>query len=78
MVFMDGVIKEIKMVRGRMEVNFLEEERDWRLLVFLYAHDLVLCGELGEDSRLMIGCFVEIFKRRYLQVNEDRIKVMML
>ena len=43
-VYMDAVMKEVKMGVGRMEFSFLEEGRKWRLPVLLYADDLVLCG----------------------------------
>ena len=52
-VYMDTVMKEVKMVMGRRGVIFLEDGREWRLLGLLYADGLVLCGELrcveGED-----------------------------
>ena len=35
----------------------------------LYADDLVLCDELEEDLRAMVGCFVEVCRRRGLKVN---------
>ena len=34
-----------------MVVKFLEEEREWILSNFLYADDLVLCGESEEDLK---------------------------
>ena len=39
-IYMDGVMKEVKM--ARMGVRFLEEVREWRLPDLLYADDLVL------------------------------------
>ena len=39
---------------------------------------MVLCSELKEDLRVMIGYFVEIFRRRGLKVNEDYSKEIML
>ena len=38
----------------------------------LYTYDQVLCGELEEDMRVMIGCFVEVCKRRDLKVNAEK------
>ena len=49
-VYMDAVIKEVKMGIGRRGVRFLEEGREWRLPGLLYANDLVLCGESKEDD----------------------------
>ena len=44
----------------------------------LQADDLVLCGELNEDLRAMVGCFIEVYRRRGLKVNAGKSKVMML
>ena len=49
-------MKEVKMGTGRRVVRFLEEGRKWSGL--LYADDLALCGELMEDLRAMVGCFI--------------------
>ena len=48
-VYMDVVMKEMKMGRGRRGVRFQEEVREWRLPGLLYADDLVLYGESEED-----------------------------
>ena len=40
---------------GRSGVRFQEEGREWRLPGLLYADDLVLCGELEMDLRVMVG-----------------------
>ena len=55
-----------------------KEEREWRLPVFLYADDIVLCGETEEDLRAMVGWFIEVCKRRGLKVNAGRNKVMVM
>ena len=55
-----------------------EEGREWRLPGLLYAEDLVLCGELEEDLRVMVGHFVEVCRRRGLKVNAGKSKVMVL
>ena len=34
-----------------------------RLPSLLYADDLVLCGELEEDMRVMVGQFAEVCRR---------------
>ena len=44
-VYMDGLMKEVKMGMGRRGMRFLEDEREWRLPGLLYADDLFLCGE---------------------------------
>ena len=42
----------------------------------MYADDLVLCGQMEENLRVMVGCFVEVC--RCLKVNEGESKVMVL
>ena len=44
----------------------------------MYADDLVLCGELEDDLRVMVGRFVEVCRRRVLKVNAGRSKVMVM
>ena len=41
------------------------------------AFYLVLCGELLEDMKVMVGCFFEVY-RRGLKVNAGKSKVMVL
>ena len=43
---------------GRMEVKFLEKGRERKLPGLLYANDLVLCGELEEYLKVMVGRFL--------------------
>ena len=77
-VYMDTVVKEVKIGLGRMGVKFLKEEREWILPGLLYADDLVLCGKSEEDLKVMVVCFVEVCRRRGLKVNEDKSKVIVL
>ena len=56
-VYMDGVMKEVKMGMGRRGVSFLEDGKEWRLPCLLYADDLVRCGESEEDLGVMVGQF---------------------
>ena len=51
-------MKEVKMGMGRKGVRFLEEGRKWRLPDLFYADYLVLCGELEEDLKAMVGCLL--------------------
>ena len=44
----------------------------------LYTDDLVQCGELEEDLRVMGGWFAEVYSRRALKVNVGKSKVMIL
>ena len=62
---------EVKMGTGK-------KGREWRLPSLLYANDLVLCGELEEDLRSMVGWFGELCRRTGLKVNTGKSKVMVL
>ena len=44
----------------------------------LYANDLVLCGELEEGLKEMVGQFAEVCRRRGMKVNAVKSKVMVL
>ena len=48
---------------GRRGMRFLEDGREWRLPGLLYANDLVLCGELEKNLRVMVGRFAEVCKK---------------
>ena len=77
-VYMDVVMKEYKTGMGRGGVRLPKEGRGQRLLGLLYADDLVLCGDLEEDLRAIVGRFIEVCRRRGLKVNEGKSKVMLL
>ena len=77
-VYMDRVMKEVKMGVGRKGVSFMEDGRKWRFPGLLYADDLVLCDESEEDLRVMVGRFAEMCKRRGLKINAGKNKVMVL
>ena len=76
-VYLDGVMKEVKMGMGRVGVRFQEERREWGLSGLLYEDGLVLHGELEDDARAMVGCFVELF-RKCLKVKAVKSNVMVL
>ena len=75
-VYMETVMKELKMGMERRGGIFQEERREWRLPDLLYSDDLVLCGEWEEDLRAMVGRFAEVCRRRGLKVNAGKSKVM--
>ena len=77
-IYIDAVIKELKIGIGRREVRFKEEGRQWRLPGFLYNDDLVLCGESEEVLGAKVGRFIEVCRRRGLKVNAGKSKVMLL
>ena len=77
-VYMDGVMKDVKMGVGRRRVRFLEDGREWRLPGLLYAYDLVLYGESEEDLRTMVERFAEVCRRRGLKVSAGKSKVMVM
>ena len=56
------------MRKGRTGARSSEEERGWRLSDLLTTDDLALFDKPGEDLRVMLGCFVEVCKRRDLKV----------
>ena len=76
-VYMDVVMKKVKIGIGRIGVKFLEKGREWRLVDLFYEDDLVLCGESEEKLKVMVGHFVDVC-RRGLKVNADKRKVMVL
>ena len=57
---------------GGFRVKFQE----WRLPNFLYADDLVLCGQSEEDLRAVMEHFAEVCRRKGLKVNASKSKVM--
>ena len=77
-VYMDAVIKEMKMRLERRGVRFLDEGRGWRLPGLLYADDLVLCGESEEDLNAMVERFAEVCRRRGLTANAGKSKATVL
>ena len=52
---MNPVMKDVKREMERRGVRFLEDRRECRLPGLLYADDVVLCGEVEEDLRAMMG-----------------------
>ena len=68
-VYMDGVMKEVKVEMGRKGARFLEDEREWRSPGLL-----VLCGESEEEMRAMVERFAEVC-RRGLKVNAGKRKM---
>ena len=53
-LYMDGVMKEVKVGMGKRGMKFLEDGREWILPDLLYDDDLVPCGEWEEDLRAMV------------------------
>ena len=71
-LYIEAMMKEVNMGVGKRVVRFQEKERVWRLPGLLYVDDMVLCGELEEDLRMMVGYFVEVCERRGLKVNAGK------
>ena len=67
-VYIDRVMKEGKIDRGRRGVSSLEDGREWRLPGLLYANDLVLCGKSEEDLKVMVEWFAEVCRSRGLKM----------
>ena len=53
-IYMNGVMKEVKMGMGE----------SGRLSGVLYSDDLILCGVSEEDLRAILGQFAEVYKRK--------------
>ena len=77
-VYMDALMKEVKMGIRRRGVRFSEEGTELTLPGLLYAEDLFLCAEPKEDLRLMMGRFVEVCRRRELKANGSKSKGIVL
>ena len=77
-VYVDAVMKEVKMVMGRRGARFQEKRREGILPGLLYANDMALCGESEEDLRAMVGRFAEVCTRRGFKVYAGKSKVMLL
>ena len=75
-VYMDAVMKKVKMRGVRREMSFQEDEGEWRLPGLLFADDLVLCGESEEDLKVMVERFAEVCRRKGLKANASKSKVM--
>ena len=65
-MYIDSVIKEMKIGMGKVAVRFSEKGRGWRL----NANGLDFCGEMEVDLNVMVDCFVEVCKRRDPKVME--------
>ena len=77
-IYMDAVMKEVKIIMGRRGIIFQEEGIEWRLSDFFYAEDLVLCGESEEDLKKMVGRFVKVCRKGDLKVSAGKYKLMVL
>ena len=77
-VYMDAMMKEVKVKMERIGVRFLEEGRKWRFPGLSYANDWVLGGESEKYLKVMAPRFVEMYRIRGLKVNVDNSKVMVL
>ena len=45
-----------------------------RLTELLYADDLVLCGELEQNRKVVVANFVEVCRKSGLKINADKNK----
>ena len=51
----------MKLGRERVVVRFSEGKREWRLPGLLNTDELVLCDELKDNLRVMMGRFIEVW-----------------
>ena len=59
-------------------MSVLGDGREWRLPGLLYPDDLALCAESEEDLTVMVGWFGEVCRRRGLNLNAGKSKVIVL
>ena len=71
-------MKEVNMGMGRMGIRFLEEGREWRLPGLLYTVNLVWGGEYEEDSKVMVGRFIKVYRKKGLKGKADESNMMVL
>ena len=77
-VYMDGVMKEVKMRMGKRGVSFMEDGREWRLSGLFYADDFILSDKSEEELRVMVRQFAEVCRSKGLKINADKSKEMVL
>ena len=56
-VYMDAVMKDVKIEMEGREVRFQEESRKWRVPGLLYSDNLVLCREYEGRPKSNSGTF---------------------
>lgn len=56
-------------------MKLIENEREWSVPCLLYAVDLILCSESKENLRVLVERFFRVCKRRGMQVNVDKSKM---
>ena len=73
--YVDDVMKGVKMGIGRMKRRPSEERKEWKLLGLAHIDDLILRRESKKGLRVIIRSFTEVCKRRSLEVNANKSKV---
>ena len=56
-------------------MKLIENEREWSVPCLFYAVDLILCSESKENLRVLVERFFRVCKRRGMQVNVDKSKM---
>jgi len=77
-VFMDAVMKEVRMGTRNIGVRLEVNGNEWRVSDLLYADDVVFMSETEAELRSMIECFNNVSNRRGLRVNASKSKVMVV
>ena len=75
-VFMDGVMKEVRMRINGMGIGLERDGIEWTLSDLMYADDVVFMAKSERELSVMIQKFDYVCKRRGLKVNVDKSKVM--
>ena len=77
-VFMDGVMKEVRMRINGMGIGLERDGIEWTLSDLMYADDVVFMAKSERELSVMIQNFDYVCKRRGLKVNVDKSKVMIV
>ena len=62
-MYIDAVMKQVKVGMGKMGVSFLEEERELRLPGLCMWITCLCVVSWGEDLKVMLVHFIEVYRR---------------
>ena len=68
-IYMDGVRREFKEKTSNCGAKLGKDNEKWRLNHILFADDVVLVGDNGEELQEMVEIFEETCRRRKLKMN---------
>ena len=65
-MYIDALMKKVKIGIRTIGVKFLEGGREWRLAGLVFVDNLFLCGESEEGLKVLVLRFVKGCRRRGL------------